>query len=218
MAPPKNITELVQRYESNRDQYRSGHYNETQVRLEFLDPFFKALGWDIHNEQGFAEAYKDVIHVDAIKVGGATKAPDYCFRIGGTRSSSSRRRSPRSTSRQRLSPRTNSGATLGRRSCPSASSRTSKSSPSTTAASSRIGRTLQRRHASRTSRTATTRNSGTSSTRPFPVMRSSRAHSTSSSNQRRRRRGRLRSMKRSWKRSKAGARRSPRTWRFATPS
>ena len=29
--------------------------------------------------------YKDVIHEDAIRVGGLTKAPDYCFRIGGTR-------------------------------------------------------------------------------------------------------------------------------------
>ena len=37
------------------------------------------------NEQGYAEAYKDVIHEAAIKIGGATKAPDYCFRIGGTR-------------------------------------------------------------------------------------------------------------------------------------
>ena len=46
---------------------------------------FKALGWDVDNEYGDAEAYKDVVHEDAIKVGGATKAPDYCFRIGGTR-------------------------------------------------------------------------------------------------------------------------------------
>jgi predicted type IV restriction endonuclease len=60
-------------------------YNETQVRREFLDPFFKALGWDIDNVQGFAEAYKDVIHEDQIRIAGATKAPDYCFRIGGTR-------------------------------------------------------------------------------------------------------------------------------------
>src|SRR5439155_12032260 len=37
------------------------------------------------NVSGYAEAYKDVIHEDAIKIGGATKAPDYCFRIGGTR-------------------------------------------------------------------------------------------------------------------------------------
>src|SRR5947199_1031977 len=39
----------------------------------------------MENISGYAEAYKDVIHEDAIKMGGATKAPDYCFRIGGTR-------------------------------------------------------------------------------------------------------------------------------------
>jgi hypothetical protein len=83
--PPPQVLELIQRFDRNREAYRSPHYNETQLRREFLDPFFKALGWDIDNEQGYAEAYKDVVHEDAIKVGEATKAPDYCFRIGGTR-------------------------------------------------------------------------------------------------------------------------------------
>jgi hypothetical protein len=36
------------------EDYRSGRYNETQVRREFIDPFFKCLGWDIDNEHGFA--------------------------------------------------------------------------------------------------------------------------------------------------------------------
>ena len=85
MAAPKEIMDLVERFESNLASYKSGHYNETQVRREFVDPFFKALGWDIDNEQGFAEAYKDVIHEDAIKIGATTKAPDYSFRIGGQR-------------------------------------------------------------------------------------------------------------------------------------
>src|SRR5438445_10256210 len=85
MGVPTEIRELTERFERNKDAYRSPQYNETQLRREFLDPFFKALGWDIDNEQGYAEAYKDVIHEDAIKIGGATKAPDYCFRIGGTR-------------------------------------------------------------------------------------------------------------------------------------
>jgi hypothetical protein len=83
--PPPQVLDLVERFDRNRGAYRSPHYNETQVRREFLDPLFKCLGWDIDNEQGYAEAYKDVIHEDAIKVGEATKAPDYCFRIGGTR-------------------------------------------------------------------------------------------------------------------------------------
>lgn len=63
----------------------SGEYNETQLRREFLDPFFTGLGWDVENKQGYAEAYKDVVHEDAIKIGTATKAPDYSFRIGGLR-------------------------------------------------------------------------------------------------------------------------------------
>ncbi len=85
MPAPKIVLELIGRFDRNLDAYRSGHYNETQVRLEFIDPFFKALGWDIYNEQGNAEAYKDVVHEAAVKVGGSTKAPDYSFRIGGTR-------------------------------------------------------------------------------------------------------------------------------------
>lgn len=85
MSAPTIIAELVERFERNRGSYQASGYNETQLRREFLDPFFKALGWDVDNERGHAEAYKDVIHEDAIKVGGATKAPDYCFRIGGRR-------------------------------------------------------------------------------------------------------------------------------------
>jgi predicted type IV restriction endonuclease len=59
LAAPKEIIDLVERFESNKESYKSVHYNETQVRREFVDPFFKALGWDVDNEQGFAEAYKD---------------------------------------------------------------------------------------------------------------------------------------------------------------
>jgi len=84
-TPPSIIHQLVERFERNIEAYRRQGYNETQLRREFLDPFFEALGWDVANKAGDAEAYKDVIHEDAIKVGGLTKAPDYCFRIGGTR-------------------------------------------------------------------------------------------------------------------------------------
>ncbi len=82
---PAVVIELIERFAEHADAYHSGRYNETQIRREFIDPFFKALGWDVDNTKGYAEAYKDVIHEDAIKIGGATKAPDYCFRIGGVR-------------------------------------------------------------------------------------------------------------------------------------
>jgi len=45
-------------------------------RREFIDPYFETLGWDITNKAGYAEAYKDVIHEDAIKVG-AARAPAF---------------------------------------------------------------------------------------------------------------------------------------------
>ena len=83
MTAPAAVGELVERFDSHRDAYRSGQYNETQLRRDFLDPLFAAFGWDVHNRQGYAEAYREVIHEDAIKIGGRTKAPDYCFRVGG---------------------------------------------------------------------------------------------------------------------------------------
>lgn len=85
MNVPDRIKKLTETFDYNLETYKKSSYNETQLRREFIDPFFEALGWDITNRRGYAEAYKDVIHEDAIKIGGATKAPDYCFRIGGIR-------------------------------------------------------------------------------------------------------------------------------------
>jgi type I restriction-modification system DNA methylase subunit len=85
MPVPQTVLTLIENFERNLDAYRNGKYNETQVRRDFIDPFFKALGWDMDNSLGYAEAYRDVIHEDAIKVGISTRAPDYSFRIGGQR-------------------------------------------------------------------------------------------------------------------------------------
>jgi len=86
LSAQKRIAELVTRFEEQIDSYKNSDYNETQTRRDFIDPFFKALGWDIDNEEGYAEAYREVIHEDKLKIGGATKAPDYSFRlVGGKR-------------------------------------------------------------------------------------------------------------------------------------
>lgn len=79
------ITELVARFDVNRDRYELSSYNEETARNEFINPFFEALGWDISNRVGAAEQYKDVIHEESIKVGEHAKAPDYTFRFGGVR-------------------------------------------------------------------------------------------------------------------------------------
>ena len=85
MPVPDIMKRLIETFDRNIDTYRCGAYNETQLRREFTDPLFNALGWDVANTAGYAEAYKDVIHEDAIKIGADHAAPDYCFRIGGTR-------------------------------------------------------------------------------------------------------------------------------------
>jgi len=81
----ESLSKLVERFDDNIDAYRNASYNETQVRREFIDPFFEALGWDVANKAGYAEQYKDVVHEDSVKVGFSLKAPDYSFRIGGQR-------------------------------------------------------------------------------------------------------------------------------------
>jgi hypothetical protein len=49
MPAPDAILDLIERFERNLGTYRSAQYNETQLRLEFLNPFFEALGWDVYN-------------------------------------------------------------------------------------------------------------------------------------------------------------------------
>lgn len=79
----ERIADLVTRFEEQYSSYKHSDYNETLTRRDFIDPFFEALGWDVANRQGYAEAYREVIHEDKIKIGGATKAPDYSFRLPG---------------------------------------------------------------------------------------------------------------------------------------
>ena len=85
MTTPTEILDLVEHFRLNSRTLKLPSYNETQLRREFIDPMFKALGWDIDNANRYAEAYKDVVHEDSIRIGGAHKAPDYGFRVGGTR-------------------------------------------------------------------------------------------------------------------------------------
>ena len=77
------ISALVERFTEQLPSYKKSDYNETLTRRDFIDPFFKALGWDMNNSAGNAEAYREVIHEDKIKIGSATKAPDYSFRLPG---------------------------------------------------------------------------------------------------------------------------------------
>ncbi|GMV34844.1 MAG: restriction endonuclease subunit M [Chloroflexi bacterium CFX1] len=73
------IQKLVETFEQNLDSYRSSK-NETELRREFLDKFFTALGWDVSNEKGDDESNKEVVHEFSVEVAGQGKKADYAFR------------------------------------------------------------------------------------------------------------------------------------------
>lgn len=52
MPAPQTVLTLIENFERNLDAYRSGQYNETLARRDFIDPMFKALGWDMDNTLG----------------------------------------------------------------------------------------------------------------------------------------------------------------------
>lgn len=79
----EEIRKLVQRFKDNIEQYENSNYVEGQTIKDFIDKFFKILGWDVDNEQAYAEQYREVMNWSSIKISGRTKHPDYEFRIGG---------------------------------------------------------------------------------------------------------------------------------------
>jgi hypothetical protein len=61
---PDAVLRLIERFDHQLDQVRSPEYNETQLRIDFVNPMFHELGWDIDNQAGYAEQYREVVHED----------------------------------------------------------------------------------------------------------------------------------------------------------
>ena len=76
-----DLEKLIGKFQAEKDYYLSGDYLEAQARVDFITPFFKALGWDVENEAGLAHHQREVI----VERGESetTGRPDYNFRIGG---------------------------------------------------------------------------------------------------------------------------------------
>jgi adenine-specific DNA-methyltransferase len=81
----EQLKSLVSLFSTNIAQYKGGQYDESNTRTDFIDKFFTLLNWDIANNQGFSESYREVVREDKVKIDDSKKAPDYSFRIGGVR-------------------------------------------------------------------------------------------------------------------------------------
>ncbi len=88
MPAPAAVLDLVEKYRANPAQFRAQNFNETDLRITFLDPFFAALGWDVNAKDGSKSVdLRDVSHGTGTTVTdeeGKTRTvmPDYTFRIG----------------------------------------------------------------------------------------------------------------------------------------
>jgi hypothetical protein len=80
---PETILQLIERYEFHRVKYTKITYSEAQLREEYVDPFFRALGWDVYNRQGLSEPYQEVVREQESRIRGKLQYMDYAFRIGG---------------------------------------------------------------------------------------------------------------------------------------
>ncbi len=83
MPAPDQILKLVDRFNNDIAVLKSTTYNESSTRQEYIDPFFRALGWDVGNQDGRSEAEKEVKVEVSIRVDEARKAPDYGFYHNG---------------------------------------------------------------------------------------------------------------------------------------
>ncbi|MCR4322360.1 MAG: Eco57I restriction-modification methylase domain-containing protein [Candidatus Brocadiaceae bacterium] len=87
-ARPK-VIELVHSFKANEAAYinPASHYNETEVRTQFIVPFFQALGWDVLNKKRLPLDLREVIQEATVEVGTEklSKKPDYEFRLARQR-------------------------------------------------------------------------------------------------------------------------------------
>ncbi len=75
----QSLNKLIKKFETDKAHYLSKDYSEAQAKIDFITPFFKALGWDVENEAGLLHHQREVI----VERGETEGRPDYNFRLAG---------------------------------------------------------------------------------------------------------------------------------------
>jgi len=80
----QELDRLVEVFGRNLAAYQSAAYDEASLRQEFLNPLFRALGWDIENKAGLIPQHREVETESRTQIGGRQKRADYLFRTHPT--------------------------------------------------------------------------------------------------------------------------------------
>ena len=76
----KELNRLVESFGKRLAELKQPGYAEAQLRDDFLNPFFRALGWDMENRAGLIQQEREVEIESATQIGGRRKRADYFFR------------------------------------------------------------------------------------------------------------------------------------------
>lgn len=77
------LARLVEIFHKNFPHYKAEGYDESSLRNDFLNPFWRALGWDIENREGLPQPLREVQVETRVHIGGKKKRADYIFRTDG---------------------------------------------------------------------------------------------------------------------------------------
>jgi hypothetical protein len=79
----KELNRLVESFGNRLAELKGPDYNEAKLRDDFLNPFFRALGWDLENRAGLIQKKREVEIESLTHIGGGRKRADYLFRVDG---------------------------------------------------------------------------------------------------------------------------------------
>ena len=77
----KIVSELVTDFKANEESFVSHSYSEAQLRNDFLNKFFIALGWDVRHEEQKSPYEQEVRVEKPLQIAKAQKRADYSFSL-----------------------------------------------------------------------------------------------------------------------------------------
>jgi hypothetical protein len=77
------LTRLTIAFSKNLSHFKSDAYDESALRNDYLNPLWRALGWDVENLQGATQPLREVQIESRVDIAGRKKRADYLFRTDG---------------------------------------------------------------------------------------------------------------------------------------